>query len=141
MLRYPLLSLVLILIAGPPVRADGPAAKDVAAIDNCLRKQDRKRGGSREAAEAAGLMVVAKPCIGDENAATDRRRIDCLDRERLLWDGLVAQSDAAMMARLDPEQRTQLREMQQAWTRSRELSCGFWFDYFEGTMANPMIAA
>jgi uncharacterized protein YecT (DUF1311 family) len=143
MLRYLLLSLMLasLIAAPPPARADGPAAKDVAAIDACLRRQDGKRGASQEATEAACLMVVAKPCIGDEAAAADRRRIDCLAREWLVWDGMVAQADAAMMAALEPEQRTKLRDMQQAWSRSRELSCGFWYDYFEGTMANPMIAS
>ena len=30
--------------------------------------------------------------------------------------------------------------MQQAWAHSRDLGCGFWYVYFEGTMANPMIA-
>ncbi|HEY8336211.1 MAG TPA: lysozyme inhibitor LprI family protein [Tardiphaga sp.] len=142
MLRYLLLSFLIALIAAPlPARADGPAAKDVAAIGDCLRKQDGKRGSSQEAIEAACLMVVARPCTGDESAAADRRRIDCLDRERLVWEGIVAQSDAAMMKALDPDQQTKLRAMQQAWSRSRELSCGFWYDYFEGTMANPMIAS
>lgn len=142
MLRYLLLSFLIAIIAAPlPARADGPAAKDVAAIDACLRKQDSKRGSSQEAVEAACLMVVARPCMGDESAATDRRRIDCLDRERLVWEGIVAQSDAAMMKALDPDQQTKLRAMQQAWSRSRELSCGFWYDYFEGTMANPIIAS
>ena len=130
-----------IAAAASPAQAEEPAAKYAAAIGDCLRKQDRKRGGSQEADEAACLMVVARPCMGDEAAATDRRRIDCLDRERLVWDGIVAQSDKAMMTALEPAQRTKLREMQQAWTRSRELSCGFWYDYFEGTMANPMIAS
>ncbi|UZE48762.1 DUF1311 domain-containing protein [Rhodopseudomonas sp. P2A-2r] len=142
MLRYLPLSVLLALIAAPlPVRAEGPASSDVAAIDACLRKQDSKRGASQEAAEAACLMVVARPCMGDESAAADRRRIDCLDRERLVWEGIVAQSDAAMMKALEPEQQTKLRAMQQAWSHSRELSCGFWYDYFEGTMANPMIAS
>jgi uncharacterized protein YecT (DUF1311 family) len=142
MLRHLPLYILLALFAAPlPGRAEAPAPKDVAAIADCLRKQDGKRGAYQEATEAACLMVVAKPCMGDEAAAADRRRIDCLDRERLVWEGMVAQSDAAMMKALEPEQQAKLREMQQAWSRSRELTCGFWYDYFEGTMANPMIAS
>ena len=34
-----------------------------------------------------------------------------------------------------------MREMQRAWITSRDKSCGFIYDYFEGSMANPMIAA
>jgi uncharacterized protein YecT (DUF1311 family) len=141
MLRDLRLYFLLALIVVPlPARADSQAAKDVATIGDCLHKQDKKRG-SQEADEAACLMVVARPCMGDEAAATDRRRIDCLERERLVWESIVAQSDKAMMAALEPEQQTKLRAMQQAWSHSRELSCGFWYDYFEGTMANPMIAS
>src|SRR5260221_2318655 len=57
--RRLLLALALI-VAGPlPARAEAPAAKDVAAVGDCLRKQDRKRG-SQEADEAAWLMTVAQ---------------------------------------------------------------------------------
>jgi uncharacterized protein YecT (DUF1311 family) len=31
--------------------------------------------------------------------------------------------------------------MQRAWITSRDKTCGFLYDYFQGTMANPMIAA
>src|ERR1700736_2234234 len=47
--RHLLLSLVLaLLVASPcPARADAPAAKDVATIGDCLRKQENKKGGHR----------------------------------------------------------------------------------------------
>jgi uncharacterized protein YecT (DUF1311 family) len=137
-----LLSLALALImAGPlPARADAPAAKDVAAIGDCLRKQEKGRG-SQEADEAACLMTVAKPCMGgDETRASSRRQLECLDRERAVWDQIVNDSYAAMMKALEPEQQAKLREMQRSWIQTRDLTCGFWYDYFQGTMANPMIA-
>ena len=31
--------------------------------------------------------------------------------------------------------------MQRAWMASRDKNCEFLYDYFQGTMANPMIAA
>jgi uncharacterized protein YecT (DUF1311 family) len=30
--------------------------------------------------------------------------------------------------------------MQRSWINTRDLTCAFWYDYFQGTMANPMIA-
>jgi uncharacterized protein YecT (DUF1311 family) len=141
--RHLLLSLALALIVALPLpaRADAPVAKDVATIGECLRKQDKKGGGSQEADEAACLMTVAKPCMGgDEAAANERRKIDCLDRERQVWDQILNESYKTMMNALDPEQQAKLREMQRSWIETRDLTCAFWYDYFQGTMANPMIA-
>jgi hypothetical protein len=47
--RHLLFSLALALIVADPLPgwADAPAAKDVAAIGDCLRKQDHKRGDRR----------------------------------------------------------------------------------------------
>jgi uncharacterized protein YecT (DUF1311 family) len=135
------LALALIVVIPLPARADAPAVKDVAAIGDCLRKQDKKGGGTQEGDEAACLMAVAKPCMGgDEAAANERRKIDCLDRERQAWDQILNESYKAMMNALDPDQQAKLREMQRSWIASRDLSCAFWYDYFQGTMANPMIA-
>jgi uncharacterized protein YecT (DUF1311 family) len=137
-----LLTLALIAAVSVPARADDLPAKDVATISDCLRKQAQKKGGSsQEADEAACLMTVAKPCMGgDEAAAVDRRKIDCLDRERLVWDKMLNDSYKTMMNALDPDQQTKLREMQRSWIHTRDLTCAFWYDYFQGTMANPMIA-
>jgi uncharacterized protein YecT (DUF1311 family) len=136
------LALVLIVAGPPPARADDPSAKDVATIGNCLRKQQQKKGGSsQEADEAACLMIVARPCMGGDEASTnDRRKIDCLDREHLVWEKIVNDSYKTMMNGLDPDQQVKLREMQQSWINTRDLTCAFWYDYFQGTMANPMIA-
>jgi uncharacterized protein YecT (DUF1311 family) len=142
--RRLLLSLaVALVVAGPlPARADDPAAKDVAAIGDCLHKQENKKGGtSQEAEEAACLMTVAKPCMGgDEANARDRPKMDCLDRERLVWDKIVNDSYKTLTNALDPDQQAKLREMQRSWIQTRDLTCRFWYDYFQGTMANPMIA-
>ena len=141
--RHLLLSLAFALIVARPLsaQADAAAAKDVATIGDCLRKQDNKKGGSQEADEAACLMTVAKPCMGgDETAVTDRRKIECLRRERLVWDQIINDSYKTMMNGLEPDQQAKLREMQRSWTHTRDLTCAFWYDYFQGTMANPMTA-
>ena len=135
-------ALALIMVGPLPARADDPTAKDVAVIGDCLHKQEKRKGGStQEADEAACLMTVAKPCMGgDEAAAADRRKIDCLDRERLVWDKIVNDSYKTMMAALDTDQQTKLREMQRSWIQTRDLTCAFWYDFLQGTMANLMIA-
>jgi uncharacterized protein YecT (DUF1311 family) len=140
--RHLLVSLALALIVALPLpaRADAPAAKDAATVGDCLRKQDKKGGGTQEGDEAACLMTVAKPCMGDEAAATSRRQIDCLERERLVWDQILNESYKTMMNALDPDQQAKLREMQRSWIQTRDLTCAFWYEYFQGTMANPMIA-
>lgn len=140
--RRVLCSLAVAMIAADtlPAMADTPA-KDMAVIGDCLRKKDNQRG-SQEADEAACLMTVAKPCMGrDETAASSRRQVDCLDRERLVWDKIINNSYAAMMNALEPDQQAKLREMQRSWIHTRDLTCAFWYDYFQGTMANPMIAS
>ena len=140
--RHLLLSLALALIVAGPLaaRADAPAAKDVATVGDCLRKLDKKEGGSQEADEAACLMTVARPCMGgDETGVSSRRQIECLDRERLVWDKIINDSYKTMMNALEPDQQAKLREMQRSWIHTRDLTCAFWYDYFQGTMANPMI--
>ena len=140
-IRRLLLSLALVLMTASlfPSLAAAQAAKDAATVGECLRNHDKKRV-SQEAEEAACLMTVARPCMGDEEAASSRRQIDCLDRERLVWDQILNDSYKAMMNALDPDQQAKLREMQRSWVHTRDLTCAFWYDYFQGTMANPMIA-
>ena len=142
-MRYLLSFALALILAGPlPARADDPPARDVATIGDCLRKlQNRKGGSSQEADEAGCLMTVARPCMGgNEAAVADHRKIDCLDRERLVWDKMLNDSYKVMMKGLDSDQQTRLREMQRSWIQTRDLTCAFWYDYFQGTMANPMIA-
>jgi uncharacterized protein YecT (DUF1311 family) len=141
-LRYllPFLAIALFVAAPLPARADAPASKDIATIGDCLRHGGKPRA-SQEAEEAACLMSVAKPCMGgDEAAAGAARQIACLDRERAVWDRIVNDSYKVMMAAFDADQQTKLRDMQRSWIATRDLTCAFWYDYFQGTMANPMIA-
>jgi uncharacterized protein YecT (DUF1311 family) len=67
--------------------------------------------------------------------------IACHDRERAVWDGMLNKSYQALRKALDHEQEEKLREMQRAWIVSRDKMCEFLYDYFQGSMANPMIAA
>ncbi len=46
----------------------------------------------------------------------------------------------ALQAILDRKQNAKLREMQRAWTASRDKSCEFYWDFHQGTIAASMIA-
>ena len=124
-----------------PARAEAQDPKDAAVIQGCLATLDKRSVGP-EIHEATCLLKVANPCIGgDRGAVSDRKQIECLDRERVVWDRIVNDSYKTMMNGLEPEQTGKLRDMQRAWIQVRDLTCGFWYDYFQGTMANLMIAS
>ena len=113
--------------------AEGPNAADVEAVETCLKS---KQGND----QAACAGVVASSCIGDEAAATDRQIIDCFGRERLVWDMMLNDAYASLQKALDDDQRVKLRDMQRSWLETRKRTCAFYSDYFQGSMANPMIA-
>lgn len=126
---------VAVLGMSPAVAQDKPAAKDSAAIEKCMKA---KTGRHWNWEKCIGL--ISEPCSKDEGAMKSREVIACADRERAVWDDILNTSIRQLTAKLDGEQVGKLREMQQAWTVSRDKTCGFLYDYFEGTMANPMIA-
>jgi len=87
------------------------------------------------------IGVTSKPCIGpDEGAKRDSEVVACLDGEQRQWDAILNTSFQALLKGLEPEQQKKLREMQRYWLMSRAATCSFYNDYFDGTMANPMIA-
>jgi uncharacterized protein YecT (DUF1311 family) len=136
----PLLLIVAAIVFGTsPASAESPDPKDVTTVNACLTARHKRTG--QEIDEATCLLKVAGPCIGGDAASvSDRKQIGCLDRERLVWDKIINDSYKTMVDGLEPEQATKLRDMQRAWIHVRDLTCTFWYDYFQGTMANLMIA-
>ena len=67
--------------------------------------------------------------------------IACEDRERAVWDSVLNESYRRLREALDEGQKGKLQAMPRAWMASRDKNCEFLYDYFQGTMANPMIAA
>jgi uncharacterized protein YecT (DUF1311 family) len=121
--------------------AEAPDAKDVAVINSCLTEL-KKTDSAPEKYEAACLLKVADPCMGaDPASASDGRQIKCLDRERLVWDKIINDSYKSLMKAIEPEQANKLREVQKVWTHSRDVTCEFFYDYFQGSMAYPMMAS
>ena len=59
-----------------------------------------------------------------------------------MWDDILNEILPGTCSKaLDDDQKVKLREMQRAWIASRDKNCEFLYVYFQGTMANPMIAA
>ncbi len=77
----------------------------------------------------------------DENGVHPSQQIECYNREQRVWDKILNDSYKAMMDGLEPEQQQKLRAMQRTWIQTRDLTCAFYYDYFRGSMANPMMAS
>lgn len=142
MVGAPLVLAVALTLSGAlAVHAEAPDPKDAAVINSCLAGLAKTDSGP-EKYEAACLLKVANPCTGkDPASASDRRQIECLDRERLVWDQIINDSYKSVMNAIEPDQAKKLREVQKAWIHSRDVTCEFFYDYFQGSMAYPMIAS
>jgi uncharacterized protein YecT (DUF1311 family) len=124
------------LLASPALAQDKPAPKDSAAIEKCLKA---KTGHGWAWEQCIGL--ISEPCVKDEGSMPPSEVIACYDRERAVWDDILNKSYQVLRKALDEDQQAKLREMQRAWIASRDKTCAFLYDYFQGSMANPMMAA
>jgi uncharacterized protein YecT (DUF1311 family) len=115
--------------------AEAPTPKDIQAVQTCLTAK-----GEHPSDREACIDVVAKPCIGNEGARAPSEIIACFDREQLVWNQLLNDAVGKLNDAFDEEQRTKLRDMQRSWQDTRERTCAFYFNYFRGSMANPMMA-
>jgi uncharacterized protein YecT (DUF1311 family) len=135
MIRAAAILVAIGLLGASALAQDKPAAKDSAAIEKCIKT---KTGRLWAWEKCIGL--ISEPCSKDEGSMTPREVIACADRERAVWDDILNTSFRKLSERLDKEQVDKMREVQRAWIVSRDKTCGFLYDYFEGTMASPMIA-
>ena len=122
------------LAASPAMAQDKPAAKDAAAIEKCIKAKTGRHWNWENC-----IGVISEICAKDDG--TDREVISCYDRELAVWDAMLNRSYQALVKALDSDQQEKLRDMQRAWMTSRDKTCEFLYHYFQGAMANPMIAA
>ena len=115
-----------------------PTAQEVAAIQDCVNKnKDNIDEGERRCL----FNLVADRCIGDVDAAADRKLADCYEIEGSIWDDLLNQNYKRLLNTLDDEQTVKAGAMQRAWIAYRDTTCQFYWDKIQGTMANHMKAA
>jgi uncharacterized protein YecT (DUF1311 family) len=136
--RSGIAAVLLCILAALPARAedDKPDPRDAAAIEKCIKAKT-----GRNWAWESCVGTVSEPCIKDEMAMPPSEITACYERERLVWDSILNDSFCRLRAKLEDKQVRKMREMQRAWITSRDKSCEFLYDYLEGSMANPMIAA
>lgn len=132
-----LIAAALIVMGAMPASAqDKPSPKDSAAIEKCIKT---KTGHNWAWEKCVGL--ISGPCTKNELSMPPSEVIACYSREQAVWDGILNKSYQLLRGRLEEDQVVKLRDMQRAWITSRDKTCDFLYDYFQGTMANPMIAA
>lgn len=85
------------------------------------------------------IGAVENPCISGAVSTADT--IACISREQVVWEDILNETYRRLGEKLDAGQKTKLRDMQRAWIASRDKTCAFYWDYFQGTMASPMSAS
>lgn len=135
-MRRMALAAALLMVTPAFAQGDKPDARDTAVIQGCIKAKT-----GRNWAWENCIGVVSEPCVKDEGAMPPSEVMACYHRERLVWDSILNESFRRLRETLDDKQQRKMREMQRAWIASRDKSCGFIYDYFDGSMANPMMAA
>jgi uncharacterized protein YecT (DUF1311 family) len=125
----------LVLSAAPALAAEKPSARDSALIQGCIKSAH----GAEKAERCIGK--VSDPCLDKDSTRSTADMTDCVYREQAVWDDILNETYRRLRTKLDEQQQEKLREMQRAWIASRDRTCAFYWDYYQGTMATPMSAS
>jgi uncharacterized protein YecT (DUF1311 family) len=131
------LASVLVVPAGraESAKPEKPNARDSAAVQSCIKSA---RGGPLQPERCIG--IIADPCAKRSGAESTAGQVACADRELAVWDDILNETFRRLRDKLDEDQKTKLRDMQRAWIDSRDRTCAFYWDFYQGTMATPMTA-
>jgi len=116
-----------------PVQAQKLSAKDSATIQDCIK--------SKPEAQETCIGIIADPCLGRDETKSTADQNACIGREVVVWDDILNETFRRLRDKLDEQQKAKLRDMQRAWIASKEKTCGFYWDYYQGTMASPMASS
>jgi uncharacterized protein YecT (DUF1311 family) len=136
--RAAALALALIILPAAAVWAAPPDAGASKAVQDCI-KTAAPAGKPMTKAETC-IGIVVNPCLDDDKTKSTADMNACVDRELAVWDDILNESFRRLREKLDDSQRVKLRDMQRAWIAARDKTCGFYWDYYRGTMASPMAA-
>jgi len=137
--RAAALALALLVLTAAAASAAPPDAAASKAVQDCI-KTAAPAGKPMTAAESC-VGIVSGPCLDNEKTKSTADMNACVDRELAVWDDILNETFRGLREKLDEAQRVKLRDMQRAWLASREKTCGFYWDFYQGTMASPMAAA
>lgn len=79
-----------------------------------------------------------EPCAKAESQA---EMTICWGKEYKAADATLNQAYRQLIAKLNDEEKAQLKEVQIAWLKYRDANCGFVADQYKGGSMRPMIAA
>jgi len=128
--------LMMTLASAALAQSTGPGIRDTKDIEDCIKTAAGPDADMQRAVKCVG--IVSAPCLEKAKSTADMNR--CHDRERAVWDDILNETYRRLGEKLDDAQRGKLRDMQRAWIADRDKSCGFYWDYYQGTMASPMAA-
>lgn len=123
----------LAMLSIDAAQAQKLSARDSATVQDCVKSKDG-------AAQESCVGVVSGPCLSRKETQSTADMVACIARETAVWDDILNETFRRLREKLDDKQKGKLRDMQRAWIASRDASCGFYWDYHQGTMASPMSA-
>jgi uncharacterized protein YecT (DUF1311 family) len=110
-----------------------PESDASAAIQDCVKTHGPYKGESC-------IGIVSGPCLQRGETSSTADMVACVASEEKVWDDILNETYRRLREKLDAQQRKKLRDMQRAWIESRDKTCAFYWDFFQGTMASPMSA-
>ena len=123
----------LAALATSPALAQGkPDARASATIQDCVKTK------SATGVAETCIGIVSGPCLERQRAPSTADMVNCVAGEQAVWDDILNETFRRLREKLDDPQKEKLRDMQRAWIVSREKTCAFYWDYYQGTMAVPM---
>jgi len=129
-----LLVVLAALAVSPALAKDKPDARAAAAIQDCVKSKSATGMGE------TCIGIGSGPCLDKAADPSTAGMVACVARERAVWDDILNETYNRLRAKLDDKQQQKLRDMQRAWIAARDATCGFYWDFYQGTMASPMSA-
>ncbi len=125
----------IVLLAAPTLAQNSkPDAKASATIQDCVKTKSATGMGE------LCIGIVSTPCLERDDTKSTADMTNCVSREQAVWDDILNETYRRLREKLDDTQQTKLRDMQRAWVTSRDKTCDFYWDFYQGTMATPMSA-
>ncbi len=122
------------LVASPALAQSKPDAHAAATIQDCVKTK------SATGIAETCIGIVSTPCLERNKAPTTADMVNCVNGEIAVWNDILNETSRRLRDKLNDTQKEKLRDMQRAWVDSRDKTCAFYWDYYQGTMAHPMRA-
>lgn len=109
---------------------------DTELIQSCIVQAEKaERDPYRECFDK-----VAGPCLEKPENASTAGQVQCIDRERSVWDAILNAEYAMLLKTVPAPARPKLREAQRSWVKFRDQDCVLAYHFFEGgTISQPMV--